>query len=142
MQKNIAIVFASLFLLGSCDKKNEKIKDPEGKTKKDVIFAIAPRRKDFKNICWLKQTGREKGDTLAQLDVPEVRQKSAQATRSIPIMPNLQKGTITISKYKDSKKQGTVLGEYELAEENKENIRESLKDDSFITSNGTGKLKK
>ena len=28
-------------------------------------------------------------------------------------------GKITISKYKDSKKQGTVFGEYELAEENK-----------------------
>ncbi|AZB10889.1 hypothetical protein EG344_19645 [Chryseobacterium sp. G0162] len=28
-------------------------------------------------------------------------------------------GTITISKYKDSKRQGTVFGEYELAEENK-----------------------
>ena len=28
-------------------------------------------------------------------------------------------GKITISKYKDSRKQGTVFGEYELAEENK-----------------------
>ena len=28
-------------------------------------------------------------------------------------------GKITISKYKDSRKQGTVYGEYELAEENK-----------------------
>ncbi len=28
-------------------------------------------------------------------------------------------GKITISKYKDSKKQGTVFGEYDLAEENK-----------------------
>lgn len=28
-------------------------------------------------------------------------------------------GKITISKYKDAKKQGTVFGEYELAEENK-----------------------
>jgi HlyD family secretion protein len=83
MHKNISILFAALFLLGSCGKKDEKITEPEGKTKKDVI-SFAP-----------KVTGRilkiyvsegqivKKGDTLAQLDVPEVSAKIAQAQGAV-----------------------------------------------------------
>lgn len=83
MHKNISILFAALFLLGSCGKKDEKITEPEGKTKKDVI-SFAP-----------KVTGRilkiyvsegqivNKGDTLAQLDVPEVSAKIAQAQGAV-----------------------------------------------------------
>lgn len=42
MHKNISVLFAALLMLGSCDKKDEKIKEPEGKTKKDVI-SFAPK---------------------------------------------------------------------------------------------------
>ncbi len=51
-------------------------------------------------------------------------------------------GKLTISKYKDSKRQGTIFGEYELAEENKGKHSDFLKGNSSIISNGTGKPKK
>ncbi|GEN68576.1 hypothetical protein CRH01_31440 [Chryseobacterium rhizosphaerae] len=82
MHKNIAVLFAALFLLGSCGKKNE-IKDPEGKTKKDVIsFAPKVTGRIVKIYVSEGQTVK-KGDTLAQLDVPEVSAKIAQAQGAV-----------------------------------------------------------
>ena len=42
MHKNISLIFAALFMLGSCGQKNEKLRETEGKTKKDVI-SFAPK---------------------------------------------------------------------------------------------------
>ncbi|SMC97425.1 HlyD family secretion protein [Chryseobacterium sp. YR221] len=82
MHKNIAVLFVALFLLGSCGKKNE-IKDPEGKTKKDVIsFAPKVTGRIVKIYVSEGQTVK-KGDTLAQLDVPEVSAKIAQAQGAV-----------------------------------------------------------
>lgn len=83
MHKNISILFAALFVLGSCDKKNEKYTEPEGKTKKEVIsFAPKVTGRILKIYVSEGQTVK-KGDTLAQLDVPEVSAKIAQAQGAV-----------------------------------------------------------
>ncbi|REC66384.1 hypothetical protein DRF59_12355 [Chryseobacterium flavum] len=83
MHKNISILFAALVLLGSCGKKNEKITEHEGKTKKDVIsFAPKVTGRILKIYVSEGQTVK-KGDTLALLDVPEVSAKIAQAQGAV-----------------------------------------------------------
>ncbi|MDR6920054.1 MULTISPECIES: HlyD family secretion protein [Chryseobacterium] len=83
MHKNIPILFAALFLLGSCGEKKENLNDSEGKTKKDVIsFAPKVTGRIVKIYVTEGQTVK-KGDTLAQLDVPEVSAKIAQAQGAV-----------------------------------------------------------
>ncbi|AZA85258.1 hypothetical protein C1637_05510 [Chryseobacterium lactis] len=83
MHKNISILFAALLLLGSCGQKNEKVKESEGKTKKDVIsFAPKVTGRILRIYVSEGQTVK-KGDTLAQLDVPEVSAKIAQAQGAV-----------------------------------------------------------
>lgn len=83
MQKNISLLFVLLFVLGSCDKKNEKLNDSEGKTKKDVVsFAPKVTGRILKIYVAEGQTVK-KGDTLALLDVPEVSAKIAQAQGAV-----------------------------------------------------------
>ena len=83
MHKNISLIFAVLFMLGSCGQKNEKLRETEGKTKKDVIsFAPKVTGRILKIYVSEGQTVK-KGDTLAQLDVPEVSAKIAQAQGAV-----------------------------------------------------------
>lgn len=83
MHKNISLIFAALFMLGSCGQKNEKLRETEGKTKKDVIsFAPKVTGRILKIYVSEGQTVK-KGDTLAQLDVPEVSAKIAQAQGAV-----------------------------------------------------------
>lgn len=83
MHKNIPILFAALFLLGSCGEKKENLNDSEGKTKKNVIsFAPKVTGRIVKIYVTEGQTVK-KGDTLAQLDVPEVSAKIAQAQGAV-----------------------------------------------------------
>jgi len=83
MHKNISFVFAVLLLLGSCNDKKENLNDSEGKTKKDVIsFAPKVTGRIVKIYVSEGQTVK-KGDTLAQLDVPEVSAKIAQAQGAV-----------------------------------------------------------
>ncbi|MDR2236195.1 MAG: biotin/lipoyl-binding protein [Chryseobacterium sp.] len=83
MHKNIPIVFAALLLLGSCGEKKENLNDSEGKTRKDVIsFAPKVTGRIVKIYVTEGQTVK-KGDTLAQLDVPEVSAKIAQAQGAV-----------------------------------------------------------
>lgn len=83
MHKNIALLFAILFLLASCDSKKENLNDSEGKTKKEVLsFAPKVTGRILKIYVTEGQTIK-KGDTLAQLDVPEVSAKIAQAQGAV-----------------------------------------------------------
>jgi len=83
MHKNISLVFAVLLLLGSCNDKKENLNDSEGKTKKDVIsFAPKVTGRIVKIYVSEGQTVK-KGDTLAELDVPEVSAKIAQAQGAV-----------------------------------------------------------
>ncbi|UZT98899.1 efflux RND transporter periplasmic adaptor subunit [Chryseobacterium fluminis] len=83
MQKNISLLLILLFVLGSCDKKTEKLNDSEGKTKKDVIsFAPKITGRILKIYVTEGQTVK-KGDTLALLDIPEVSAKIAQAQGAV-----------------------------------------------------------
>ena len=83
MHKNIFIVFAVLFLVGSCNEKKESLNDSEGKTKKEVIsFAPKVTGRILKIYVTEGQTVK-KGDTLALLDVPEVSAKIAQAQGAV-----------------------------------------------------------
>lgn len=83
MHKNISLVFTVLLLLGSCNDKKENLNDSEGKTKKDVIsFAPKVTGRIVKIYVSEGQTVK-KGDTLAQLDVPEVSAKIAQAQGAV-----------------------------------------------------------
>ncbi|MDQ0064268.1 HlyD family secretion protein [Chryseobacterium lathyri] len=83
MHKNILILFAVLFLVGSCTEKKENLNDSEGKTKKDVIsFAPKVTGRILKIYVAEGQTVK-KGDTLALLDVPEVSAKIAQAQGAV-----------------------------------------------------------
>ncbi len=83
MHKNIPILFAAFFLLGSCGEKKENLNDSEGKTKKEVIsFAPKVTGRIVKIYVTEGQTVK-KGDTLAQLDVPEVSAKIAQAQGAV-----------------------------------------------------------
>jgi len=83
MHKNIFIVFAVLFLVGSCSEKKESLNDSEGKTKKEVIsFAPKVTGRILKIYVTEGQTVK-KGDTLALLDVPEVSAKIAQAQGAV-----------------------------------------------------------
>lgn len=83
MHKNIPIVFAALLLLGGCGEKKENLNDSEGKTRKDVIsFAPKVTGRIVKIYVTEGQTVK-KGDTLAQLDVPEVSAKIAQAQGAV-----------------------------------------------------------
>ncbi|MGK6340599.1 HlyD family secretion protein [Chryseobacterium sp. DT-3] len=83
MHKNIFILFAVLFLVGSCSEKKESLNDSEGKTKKDVIsFAPKVTGRILKIYVTEGQTVK-KGDTLALLDVPEVSAKIAQAQGAV-----------------------------------------------------------
>lgn len=83
MHKNIALLFAILLLLASCDSKKENLNDSEGKTKKEVLsFAPKVTGRILKIYVTEGQTVK-KGDTLAQLDVPEVSAKIAQAQGAV-----------------------------------------------------------
>ncbi|MGC5743403.1 HlyD family secretion protein [Chryseobacterium sp. NFX27] len=83
MHKNIFILFAVLFLVGSCNEKKESLNDSEGKTKKEVIsFAPKVTGRILKIYVTEGQTVK-KGDTLALLDVPEVSAKIAQAQGAV-----------------------------------------------------------
>ncbi len=82
MHKNISILFAALLLLGSCDKKMKRSGNRKEKLKRCDFFCPEGYRKNLKNIC-LRRSNCEKGDTLAQLDVPEVSAKIAQAQGAV-----------------------------------------------------------
>lgn len=83
MHKNIFILLAALFLVGSCGEKKGNLNDSEGKTKKDVIsFAPKVTGRILKIYVTEGQTVK-KGDTLALLDVPEVSAKIAQAQGAV-----------------------------------------------------------
>ncbi len=74
MHKNISLIFAVLFMLGSCGQKNEKLRRLKEKPKRRDLFCSESDRENSENIC-LGRADRKKGDTLAQLDVPEVSAK-------------------------------------------------------------------
>ena len=110
--KLIALI-ATISIVSSCSN-NEEILKTEGKVKRETI-SIAPKYAGRIVKIWVKESDKVKpGDTLAQLDIPEVEAKIQQATGAV-YSASAQYEMASKGATKDQKEQ--VIAMYEAAKE-------------------------